>query len=124
MIPLFDEGTVAIGFRKGCQPPQWDALVKREEKRAWAEARRLLYVAATRARDLLVLPQPPASAEFGSFWKDLWQALPARGDADVRVVDAATLPACPSASARRDLRLVEAASDEAMRWPRAGRPSD
>ena len=119
VIPLFDEGTVAIGFRKGCQPPQWDALVKREEKRAWAEARRLLYVAATRARDLLVLPQPPASAEFGSFWKDLWQALPPRADADVRVVDAATLPAPEREASRTHLRLLTASDDgdpAAARW--------
>ena len=119
VIPLFDEGTVAIGFRKGCQPPQWDALVKREEKRAWAEARRLLYVAATRARDLLVLPQPPGSAEFGSFWKDLWQALPPRSDADVRVVDAATLPAPEGEASRAHLRLLRASDDGdavAARW--------
>ena len=119
VIPLFEEGTVAIGFRKGCQPPQWDALVKREEKRAWAEARRLLYVAATRARDLLVLPQPPSSAEFGSFWKDLWQALPPRADADVRVVDAATLPAPEREASRTHLRLLTASDDGdpvAARW--------
>ena len=119
VIPLFDEGTVAIGFRKGCQPPQWDALVKREEKRAWAEARRLLYVAATRARDLLVLPQPPGSADYGTFWKELWQALPARGDADVRVVDATTLPAPEREGARAHLRLLTASEDGdavAARW--------
>ena len=119
VIPLFDEGTVAIGFRKGCQPPQWDALVKREEKRAWAEARRLLYVAATRARDLLVLPKPPGSADFGTFWKELWQALPARGDADVRVVDAATLPEPQRDGTRAHLRLLTASPEGdavAARW--------
>ncbi len=119
VIPLHGEGTVAIGFRKGCQPPQWEALVKREEKRAWAEARRLLYVAATRARDLLVLPQPPPSAEFGTFWKDLWQALPARGDADVRVVDAAALSVPERDSSKLNLRLVEALDEVdavAARW--------
>jgi ATP-dependent helicase/nuclease subunit A len=118
VIPLFEEGTVAIGFRKGCQPPQWDELVKREEKKAWAEARRLLYVAATRARDLLVIPQPPASAEFGSFWKDLFTALPARGDDDVRVVDSTMLPA-PERERARELREVGAAAGGdavAARW--------
>ncbi len=119
VIPLFEEGTVAIGFRKGCQPPQWDTLVKREEKRAGAEARRLLYVAATRARDLLVLPQPPASAEFGGFWKDLWQALPPQSDADVRVVDASSLPSPERDSSRAHLRLLTASEEGdavATRW--------
>jgi ATP-dependent helicase/nuclease subunit A len=119
VIPLFEEGTVAIGFRRGCQPPQWDALAKREEKRAWAEARRLLYVAATRARDLLVLPQPVPSAESGGFWKDLWQALPPKGDADVRVVDASTLPSPEGDASRASLRLVEALPETdaaAVRW--------
>jgi ATP-dependent helicase/nuclease subunit A len=123
VIPLFEEGTVAIGFRKGCQPPQWDALVKREEKKAWAEARRLLYVAATRARDLLVIPQPPESADCGSFWKELFSALPSRGDADVRVVDSATLPA-PDRDAGRDLREVvraEGGDAVAARWETARR---
>jgi ATP-dependent helicase/nuclease subunit A len=118
VIPLFEEGTVAIGFRRGCQPPQWDALVKREEKKAWAEARRLLYVAATRARDLLVIPRPLESAEAGSFWKDLFAALPTRGDADVRVVEAATLQP-PERERPRELR--EAGASEggdavAARW--------
>ena len=92
VIPLFDEGTVAIGFRKGCQPPQWDALVKREEKRAWAEARRLLYVAATRARDLLVLPRAPGLGRVRHLLEGSLAGPAEPGDADVRVVDAATLP--------------------------------
>src|SRR4026208_1469590 len=39
----WDTGAPGVGFRGGCQPPNWDALVKQEEGKAWAEARRLLY---------------------------------------------------------------------------------
>ena len=49
VITLFEEGRIALGFRKGCRPPQWDELEKRELKKAAAENKRLLYVAATRA---------------------------------------------------------------------------
>ncbi len=102
-VPLWQEGRIAIGFRGGCQPPEWDVLVKREEKKAWAESRRLLYVACTRARDLLVVPRPPVDAAVGDFWKALIERLPTQGpprpadppggasDPDVRVVDAETV---------------------------------
>ncbi len=87
-VPLWQEGRIAIGFRGGCQPPEWDTLVRREEKKGRAESRRLVYVACTRARDLLVVPRPPVDAALGDFWKDLVERLPPGGDADVRVVDA------------------------------------
>jgi ATP-dependent exoDNAse (exonuclease V) beta subunit len=118
-VPLWSEHKIAIGFRGGCQPAGWDALVRQEEKKARAETRRLLYVACTRARDLLVLPRPPADAETGDFWRELVARLPAADDADVRVVDAETLPR-PEASARgRDLwALANAAGADAVaaRW--------
>ena len=60
-VPLWAEGRIAIGFRNGCQPAGWGALVQAEEKKARAETRRLLYVACTRARDRLVVPRPPAT---------------------------------------------------------------
>ena len=60
VIALWDEGRVAIGFRAGCRPPGWNALSERDQSRARAEGRRLLYVACTRARDFLV--DPPAAA--------------------------------------------------------------
>ena len=66
VIPLREEGRVAIGFRKGCQPPGWEELTLRDQARTWAEGRRLLYVACTRARDLLVIPRPPSDAASGS----------------------------------------------------------
>jgi len=88
VISLWDEGTVAVGFRVGCQPPGWDALKQGEEARCRAEGRRLLYVACTRARDLLVIPRPPNDSNPGSFWRDVWARLPASSDRDVRVVDA------------------------------------
>jgi ATP-dependent helicase/nuclease subunit A len=91
-VPLWAEGRIAIGFRGGCQPPEWDALVRQEEKKGRAEARRLLYVACTRARDLLVIPRPPKDADAGAFWKELTDRLPTASDDDVRVVDAETLP--------------------------------
>jgi ATP-dependent helicase/nuclease subunit A len=118
-IPIWESRTIAVGFRMGCQPPGWDELTKREEAKAWAEARRLLYVACTRARDLLVIPAPPLDARTGSFWKDLIQALPQRSDAEVQILDAETLPAPVADDARADLRLLAAAQGGdavAARW--------
>ena len=101
------ERTIAVGFRDGCQPPGWDALVKQEEARAWAEGRRLLYVACTRARDLLVIPRPPGDARAGQLLARAHEPLPA-----------ARTPTCrcgrghpPAARSRRD----------AVRPARAGR---
>src|SRR6185295_1234522 len=86
VIPLWDERRVAIGFRRGCQPPGWDALVRQEQARATAESKRLLYVACTRARDWLVVPRPGASAAIGGFWREVLDRLPQTSDADVKVV--------------------------------------
>jgi ATP-dependent helicase/nuclease subunit A len=118
-VPLWEEGRIAIGFRGGCQPEGWDALVRREEKRQWAENRRLLYVACTRARDLLVVPRPPIDASLGDFWKDLVLRLPASPDEDVRVVDAETLPIPESATQRAELWALagaEGGDAVAARW--------
>ncbi len=118
-IPLWDRNLIALGFRGGCQPPGWEALKEPEEARAWAELRRLLYVACTRARDVLVIPQPPGDARAGGFWKELTALLPAQDDADVRVVDAASLPYAPAELPRVDLRrLAEAEGGDAvaLRW--------
>jgi ATP-dependent helicase/nuclease subunit A len=118
-VPLWEEGRIAIGFRGGCQPPDWDALVKREEKKGWAESRRLLYVACTRARDLLVVPRPPVDADVGAFWKDLVDRLPATADADVRVVDAETVPRPEVPGRGRDLWALSGAEGGdavAARW--------
>ncbi len=108
-VPLWSEGRIAIGFRGGCQPPGWDALVRQEEKKARAEARRLLYVACTRARDLLVVPRPPEDAALGDFWKELVERLPAATDADVRVVAAETAPVVESVVRGRELWALAAA---------------
>jgi ATP-dependent helicase/nuclease subunit A len=119
VVPLWDQGAIAVGFRGGCQPPGWEALVKQEEAKGWAEARRLLYVACTRARDLLVIPLPPKDARAGAFWRDLTSRLPATTDADVAVVDAATLPAPAREDAAVDLRALagaEGADVVAARW--------
>ena len=118
-VPLWDEGRIAVGFRKGCQPEGWAALVKREERKAWAERRRLLYVACTRARDLLVIPRPPVDAVLGDFWKDLIHSLPPSSDADVRVVDAETLTLPEHATGRAELWALagaEGGDAVAARW--------
>jgi ATP-dependent helicase/nuclease subunit A len=123
-VPLWEEGRIAIGFRGGCQPEGWDALVRREEKRQWGENRRLLYVACTRARDLLVVPRPPVDAALGDFWRELVLRLPPASDADVRVVDAETL-AFPEAESQRAelwaLAGAEGGDAVAARWERERR---
>jgi ATP-dependent helicase/nuclease subunit A len=106
VVPLWEEARIAVGFRGGCQPPGWDALRMREEARAAAETRRLLYVACTRARDLLVIPVPPRDARAGSFWRDVTALLPAASDADVQVVDTDTLPAPEETASRADLKAL------------------
>ena len=116
-IPLWAEGKIAIGFREGCQPPGWAALRKRDEAKAWAEARRLLYVACTRARDLLVIPRPSADAQVGAFWKELIDRVPIAGSEDVRVVESESLE--PRAEPPEELRsLAEAEGGDALaaRW--------
>ncbi len=118
-VPLWSEGRIAVGFRGGCQPPGWDALVRQEEKKGRAEARRLLYVACTRARDLLVVPRPPLDAALGDFWKELVERLPAASDGDVRVVDAETIAAPEIAGRGRELWALAAAEGGdavAARW--------
>jgi ATP-dependent helicase/nuclease subunit A len=119
VIPLWDERRVAIGFRKGCQPPGWDALVRQEQARAGAESKRLLYVACTRARDYLVVPRPSAAAPVGGFWRDVIDKLPQSSDADVQVVDFDTLPLPEGGKTRIELRAVAAAEGPdpvAERW--------
>jgi len=118
-VPLREDGRIAIGFRGGCQPPDWNALVKREERKGWAESRRLLYVACTRARDHHVVPRPPVDADVGAFWKPLVDQLPAATDADVRVVDAETLARPEVAGRGRELWALSGAEGGdavAARW--------
>jgi ATP-dependent helicase/nuclease subunit A len=114
LVAQWAEGTIAVGFREGCQPPGWDVLSAREKVRANAEARRLLYVACTRARDLLVVPSPPKDARVGAFWKDLIAQLPSRSDADVRVVAAGDPPSAEKEERGGELReLSEAGGGDA-----------
>lgn len=121
VIALWDEGRVAVGFRAGYRPPGWNALSERDQSRARAEGRRLLYVACTRARDFLVVPRPPRDAQIGDFWKDLLPFVdPAPAD-EVTVLDADTLPRVPVARDRVDARVLAAAAggDAAgARWER------
>jgi ATP-dependent helicase/nuclease subunit A len=118
-VAQWDEGRIALGFRAGCQPPGWDELVTADQKKAWAEGHRLKYVACTRARDLLVIPLPPADARAGAFWRELTQFLPRASDADVQIVDAATLPAPVRETDDTDLRALAGAGGGdavAARW--------
>ena len=120
-VPLWTEGKIAIGFRAGCQPAGWDALVRQEEKKSRAEQRRLLYVACTRARDLLLVPRPPFDAAIGGFWKELVDALPQRDDECVRVVDMTGLAPADAPGRARDLWEVAGADGGdavAARWRR------
>ena len=91
VIALWSEGKVAVGFRAGCRPPDWKSLAERDKAKARAEGRRLLYVACTRARDWLVVPQPPGSAQSGDFWTELIPHLAASPPEDVRMLDVETL---------------------------------
>ncbi len=118
-VPLWSERRIAIGFRGGCQPPGWDALVRAEEKKARAETRRLLYVACTRARDRLVIPRPPVDARTGAFWKEIVSRLPPADDADVRTVDAGAIPPPETPGRGRELwALASAEGGDAVsaRW--------
>jgi ATP-dependent helicase/nuclease subunit A len=121
VIALWGENRVAVGFRAGYRPPGWNALAERDQARARAEARRLLYVACTRARDWLVVPRPPRDAQIGDFWKDLLPFVePAPAD-EVTSLDAATLPREPVARERVDPRVLAAAEGGdavAARWER------
>jgi len=119
VIQLWDERRVAIGFRRGCQPPGWDALVRQEQARATAESKRLLYVACTRARDYLVVPKPSASAAIGGFWRDVIDRLPQASDADVKVVDFDAMEIPEGGKTRIDLRAFASAEGPdpvAERW--------
>ena len=118
-VALWDEGTIALGFRAGCQPPGWDVLVAADQKKAWAEGHRLKYVACTRARDLLVIPVPPTDARAGAFWRELTQFLPKASDADVQVIDAGTLQAPLRETDDTDFRALAGAGGGdavAARW--------
>jgi len=71
MVPLREEGKIALGFVKDCQPPDWDVLALKEEARLREETHRLRYVACTRARDWLVVPIPPPTERVGDFWHEI-----------------------------------------------------
>ena len=86
-VPLREEGKIALGFVKDCQPPDWDVLARLEEARLLEETHRLRYVACTRARDWLVVPIPPQTEKTGDFWHDIVRELSAQ-DKDVVRLDA------------------------------------
>ena len=119
VIPLWDRGQVAVGFRAGCRPPGWNELAERDAARARAEGRRLLYVACTRARDWLVVPRPPRDARIGDFWKDLLPFLEGAPPDEVEVVDADVLPRAVATRETVNARELAGASGGdavAARW--------
>ena len=65
VIPLWEEGKWRWASARVASPPVGTRHA-REAARAGAEGKRLLYVAATRARDWLVIPKPPHDARAGS----------------------------------------------------------
>ncbi|HUI27514.1 MAG TPA: UvrD-helicase domain-containing protein, partial [Candidatus Kryptonia bacterium] len=85
-------GTIALSFG-GCQTNNWEALKAWEKPRSHAEAVRLLYVAATRARDCLVVPQYPAEAR-GTFLGSLLDV----SAENVRVIDTTAHDVSPRTS--------------------------
>ncbi len=115
-IPLWERGKVAIGFRQDCQPPGWSVLAQKDRARALAESRRLLYVACTRARDFLVVPQP-RSARLGDFLRDVVSRLPARSNEDVTVLDAGSLfDELPSPKPAAEAPVLVREDAVAARW--------
>ena len=96
-VPLREEGEIALGFVKDCQPPDWDVLALKEEARLREETHRLRYVACTRAKDWLVIPVPPATERVGDFWHDVAKDLAVQNP-DVLNLDtgAVKLPEEPS----------------------------
>jgi ATP-dependent helicase/nuclease subunit A len=119
VVPIRATRQVAIGFREGVQPPGWAEIKAREEARAWAEARRLQYVACTRGRDWLIVPKPGADARVGAFWRDLVGELPAAPTDDVRIVEAATLVRSSVDAHAEDVERARVRQDEdalALRW--------
>ena len=97
MVPLREEGKIALGFVKDCQPPDWDLLALREEARLREETHRLRYVACTRAKDWLVVPIPPPTERVGDFWHDIAKEVSATNPDIVNLdAGAVALPEEPS----------------------------
>jgi ATP-dependent helicase/nuclease subunit A len=99
------------------EPPGWDAHEAAEEQYLEAEAQRLLYVAATRARDLLVVGRYTGNAK-----NPAWAGLDAHlGGAKELVIPATVAPTAPvkvdlSPSARQKAtRTAEEAHHRARR---------
>src|SRR6185503_7706132 len=104
---------------KGCRPPEWNELARRDEMKSRAEGRRLLYVACTRARDLLVIPRPPSDTQVGDFWRELLPHLDRAPADEVVAVEARTLPVPAPSRERMDpaaLAGVEPGDALAARW--------
>ena len=81
-----------IGYFRFCQedsygnkktlalPPEWEKFAEEEEKYSQAEENRLLYVAATRARNLLVISD---CTKKGNPWKPLLDSMPEQREIEV-----------------------------------------
>ncbi len=123
-VPLWSAGQIAVGFRGGCQPPGWDALVRQEEKegarRVAAPALRRLHARARPARD----PTPSRGRRARRFLER------ARRAAARRRATATCASSTPRRSRRRRSRRAGASCGRsrrqraATRSRRAGRRSD
>ncbi len=90
------EGDEPVGYFRFCQPgsygssetlalpPEWDKYAEEEKKYDEAEEKRLLYVAATRARNLLVISD---CSRGKNSWQPLLDNLPARQKIEVPEVE-------------------------------------
>ena len=131
--PLWEEGRIAIGFREGCQPPDWHALRRREEKRAGPRPAGCSTSPARARATSWSCPGPPADAALGAFWKELVDRLPAasgRGRARGRRRDGGRSPSGRPRPELRALAGAEGGDAVGARWDaqreellRAARPS-
>jgi len=103
-IVLRDEGEVLLSASKLLKPPGWQAAATAEKEQVLQEIRRLAYVAATRARDQLVVLSVPRA----TISKVYEPAIPqgsdeeesvAVGDAVVLSVPGSSLPRAPQQAA-------------------------
>ncbi len=131
-----EHGEISVQLGGGVDPPGWPEAAEAEKEALLAERRRWMYVAATRARDQLVLvpPHPKKSIKKGSeptspplFELDLFRGMGPFADADhdalhpvapgvaVRLRQAAQLP--PAARLDATFPGLDAAVDALLEAP-------
>jgi ATP-dependent helicase/nuclease subunit A len=129
--PVPEEAASKLHFRVGVgtkggyyATPGYDDAWESEKDALKAEELRLLYVAATRARDHLVVPCIKGKAKLARFMAELEPLLPPREGHEVELdgmwlIDAALLPAPPEVKTVEvvpNAGAVEAAQEERAEW--------